>query len=161
VTGVQTCALPICITDDSFAMYSKLVVRLNVCYVDRESDFRVSKRDYYDVLGVSKDASKAEIKKAFRKLARKYHPDVSKEENAEEKFKEINEAYETLYDDQKRAQYDQFGHAGAQGQGFGGFGGGGGGFGGFDDIFDMFFGGGARRDPNAPRQGADLQYTVV
>ncbi len=137
------------------------MVRLNVCYVDRESDFRVSKRDYYDVLGVSKDASKAEIKKAFRKLARKYHPDVSKEENAEEKFKEINEAYETLYDDQKRAQYDQFGHAGAQGQGFGGFGGGGSGFGGFDDIFDMFFGGGARRDPNAPRQGADLQYTVV
>ncbi|HEX6593103.1 MAG TPA: molecular chaperone DnaJ [Bacillota bacterium] len=121
----------------------------------------MSKRDYYDVLGVSKDASKAEIKKAFRKLARKYHPDVSSEENAEEKFKEINEAYETLYDDQKRAQYDQFGHAGTQGQGFGGFGGGGSGFGGFDDIFDMFFGGGGRRDPNAPRQGADLQYTVV
>ncbi|MFD2209219.1 molecular chaperone DnaJ [Virgibacillus halophilus] len=123
----------------------------------------MSKRDYYDVLGVGKDASKDEIKKAYRKLARKYHPDVNKEEGASDKFKEAKEAYEALSDDQKRAQYDQFGHAGAQGQGFGGFGGGAQDFGGFGDIFDMFFGGGGsrRQDPNAPRQGADLQYTIV
>src|SRR5690625_743523 len=118
----------------------------------------LSKRDYYEVLGVAKDASKEEIRKAYRKLARKYHPDVNKEDNAEEKFKEAKEAYEVLYDEQKRAQYDQFGHASQQ-QGFGG-GGGFGGFGGMDDIFDMFFGGGGRRDPNAPQQGADLQYTM-
>ncbi|WP_173916095.1 molecular chaperone DnaJ [Halobacillus sp. Marseille-Q1614] len=122
----------------------------------------MSKRDYYDVLGVSKDASKEEIKKAYRKMARKYHPDVSEEENASEKFKEAKEAYETLSDQQKRAQYDQFGHAGPQGQGFGGFGGGAEDFGGFGDIFDMFFGGGGRRrDPNAPRKGADLQYSMT
>jgi molecular chaperone DnaJ len=123
----------------------------------------LSKRDYYEVLGVDKGASKDEIKKAYRKLARKYHPDVNKEPDAEDKFKEAKEAYEVLSDDQKRAQYDQFGHAGASGQGFGGFGDGGADFGGgFGDIFDMFFGGGARtRDPNAPRQGADLQYTVT
>jgi len=121
----------------------------------------VSKRDYYDVLGVSKDASKEEIKKAYRKLARKYHPDVNKEEDAADKFKEAKEAYEVLGNEQKRSQYDQFGHAGAQGQGFSGFGGGQD-FGGFGDIFDMFFGGGgASRDPNAPRQGADLQYTIT
>ncbi|UOQ46337.1 molecular chaperone DnaJ [Halobacillus salinarum] len=120
----------------------------------------MSKRDYYEVLGVSKDASKEEIKKAYRKLARQYHPDVSKEENAADKFKEAKEAYETLSDQQKRAQYDQFGHAGPN-QGFGGFGGGAEDFGGFGDIFDMFFGGGGRRrDPNAPRKGADLQYTM-
>lgn len=83
----------------------------------------MSKRDYYEVLGVSKDASKDEIKKAYRKLARQYHPDVSKEENASEKFKEAKEAYETLSDQQKRAQYDQFGHAGPNQGGFGGFGG--------------------------------------
>ncbi|MGY0692872.1 molecular chaperone DnaJ [Virgibacillus sp. FSP13] len=122
----------------------------------------MSKRDYYDVLGVGKDASKDEIKKSYRKLARKYHPDVNKEEGAADKFKEAKEAYEVLSNEQKRAQYDQFGHAGAQGQGFGGFGGGAQDFGGFGDIFDMFFGGGGRRrDPNAPQQGADLQYTMV
>lgn len=122
----------------------------------QECESKLSKRDYYEILGIGEDASKDEIKKAYRKLARKYHPDVSKEENAEEKFKEAKEAYEVLNDDQKRAQYDQFGHAGAQGQGFGGadFGGG------FGDIFDMFFGGGGRRDPNAPQQGRDLQYTM-
>ncbi|MBR3120188.1 molecular chaperone DnaJ [Oceanobacillus profundus] len=122
----------------------------------------MSKRDYYDVLGVEKGASKEEIKKSYRKLARKYHPDVNKADDAADKFKEAKEAYEVLGDDQKRAQYDQFGHAGASGQGFGGFGGGAQDFGGFGDIFDMFFGGGGRtRDPNAPQQGADLQYTMV
>ncbi|MUV39587.1 Chaperone protein DnaJ [Lentibacillus sp. JNUCC-1] len=121
----------------------------------------MSKRDYYDVLGVEQDASKEDIKKAYRKLARKYHPDVNKEENAADKFKEVKEAYEVLSDEQKRTQYDQFGHAGTDNQGFGGFGGAQD-FGGFGDIFDMFFGGGGRRqDPNAPRQGADLQYTIT
>lgn len=120
------------------------------------------KRDYYEVLGVSKDASKDEIKKAYRKLSKQYHPDINKEPGADEKFKEIAEAYEVLSDDTKRAQYDQFGHAGANGQG--GFGGGFGdfgGFGGFEDIFSSFFGGSSRRrDPNAPRKGDDLQYRM-
>lgn len=135
--------------------------------VRQESDEILSKRDYYEVLGIDKGATKEEIKKAYRKLARKYHPDVNKEADAEEKFKEVKEAYEVLSDDTKRAQYDRFGHAATSGQGFGGFEGfeGFGGahdFGGFGDIFDMFFGGGARtRDPNAPRQGADLEYTVT
>ncbi|MBO9129588.1 molecular chaperone DnaJ [Bacillus sp. 165] len=122
----------------------------------------MSKRDYYEVLGVSKSASKDEIKKAYRRLAKKYHPDVSTEADATEKFKEVQEAYDVLSDDTKRTQYDQFGHAGAN-QGFdGGFGGGDfGGFG-FEDIFSTFFGGGGRRrDPNAPRQGADLQYSMA
>lgn len=93
-------------------------------------------------------------------MAKKYHPDVSKEENAIERFKEVQEAYEVLSDDSKRAQYDQFGHVDPN-QGFGGGGDFGGGFG-FEDIFSSFFGGGGgrRRDPNAPRQGADLQYQV-
>ena len=120
----------------------------------------MSKRDYYEVLGIDKGASKEEIKKAYRKLARKYHPDVNKEPDAAEKFKEVKEAYEVLNDDNKRAQYDQFGHAGANSQGFGGFGGAED-FSGFGDIFDMFFGGGRRRDPNAPQQGDDLQYTMT
>ena len=121
----------------------------------------LSKRDYYEILGVDKNASKDDIRKAYRKLARKYHPDVNKEEGAEDKFKEAKEAYEILSDEQKRTQYDQFGHAGPGGQGFGGFGGAQD-FSGFGDIFDMFFGGGGRtRDPNAPQQGADLQYTMV
>jgi molecular chaperone DnaJ len=123
----------------------------------------MSKRDYYEVLGVSKSASKDEIKKAYRKLSKKYHPDINKEPDADEKFKEVKEAYEVLTDDQKRAHYDQFGHTDPN-QGFGGFGGGGdfGGFGGFEDIFSTFFGGGGRRrDPNAPRQGADLQYNMT
>ncbi|MBM6619244.1 molecular chaperone DnaJ [Bacillus suaedaesalsae] len=121
----------------------------------------MSKRDYYEVLGVSKNATKDEIKKAYRKLSKQYHPDINKEADANEKFKEISEANEVLSDDQKRAQYDQFGHTDPN-QGFGGFGGGGG-FGGFEDIFETFFGGGGgrRRDPNAPRQGADLQYTMT
>lgn len=120
---------------------------------------KLSKQDYYEVLGVDKGASKQDIRKSYRKLARQYHPDVNKDAGAEDKFKEVKEAYEVLSNDQKRAQYDQFGHAGPQSQGFGG----GGDFsGGFGDIFDMFFGGGGgRRDPNAPQQGADLQYTMT
>ena len=103
------------------------------------------KRDYYEVLGLSKGASDEEIKRAYRKMAKKYHPDINKEPGAEEKFKEVNEAYEVLSDPQKKAAYDQFGHAGMEGGGFGGFGQGGAdfsGFGGFDDIFGSFFGGG-------------------
>ena len=130
------------------------------------------KRDYYEVLGLSRDASDAEIKKAYRKLSKQYHPDINKEPGADEKFKEIAEAYEVLSDAQKRAAYDQYGHASTDpnfGQGFGGFGGFGGfssssagGFG-FEDIFDTFFsggGGGASRRPNAPRKGNDLQYRL-
>ncbi len=124
----------------------------------------MSKRDYYEVLGVSKDASETEIKKSFRKLAMKYHPDVNKEDDAEEKFKEINEAYEVLSDPNKRAQYDRFGHQANQGQGFGGGGftdledilrqfGGGGGFG---SIFEDFFGG----NPNRPTKGRDVVTEV-
>lgn len=121
--------------------------------------------EFYDRLGVSKDASQAEIKKAYRKMSKKYHPDINKEPGAEEKYKEIQEAYETLGDEQKRAAYDQYGPAGANG-GFGGGAGGfggfdGAGFGGFEDIFSSFFGGGGgMRNPNAPRQGDDLQYRV-
>ncbi|MDX8359535.1 molecular chaperone DnaJ [Cytobacillus sp. IB215316] len=121
----------------------------------------MSKRDYYEVLGISKSASQDEIKKAYRKLSKKYHPDINKEPDAADKFKEVKEAYETLSDDQKRAHYDQFGHTDPN-QGFGGGGGDFGGFGGFEDIFSTFFGGGGRRrDPNAPQQGADLQYTMT
>lgn len=133
-------------------------------------------RDYYDVLGVNKSASDDEIKKAYRRLARKYHPDLNKDnpKAAEEKFKEVNEAYHVLSDADKRAQYDQLGHdafkqaASGGGAGYGGFGQGGfggfggqGGFGGFDmgDIFDMFTGGGRRRS-NGPEQGADLRYDM-
>jgi len=124
-----------------------------------------TKRDYYEVLGLTKSASKDEIKKAYRKLSKQYHPDINKDPDAVDKFKEISEAYEVLSDDQKKAQYDQFGHA-AGNQGFGGFGGfgssGAEGFG-FEDIFSAFFGGGStrRRDPNAPRKGEDLQYSMV
>ena len=128
-----------------------------------------TKRDYYDILEIQKNASDEDIKKAYRRLAKKYHPDVSKEANAETKFKEVQEAYDVLNDQQKRAQYDQFGHAGAQfngGQGgFGGFEGFSGGFegfgGGFEDIFSHIFGGGRRRDPNAPRDGADIQMVIT
>ena len=105
-----------------------------------------NKRDYYEVLGLSKGASDDDIKKAYRKLAKKYHPDVNKEPGAEEKFKEINEAYSVLSDPQKKATYDQFGHAGMDGafaNGQGGFSGfGGAGFEDLSDIFDSMFGGG-------------------
>ncbi len=101
----------------------------------------MAKRDYYEVLGVSKSASDDEIKKSYRTLAKKYHPDVCKEPDAEAKFKEIQEAYDVLSDPQKREQYNQFGHDGPNmGSGFGG-----GGFGGFEDIFSSIFGGGRTR----------------
>lgn len=132
----------------------------------------MAKRDFYDILGVSRDASDADIKKAYRKLSKKYHPDINKAEDADEKFKEVTEAYEVLSDTQKRAAYDQYGHASTDPNfgagGFGGFGGGGfsgsgmGGFG-FEDIFESFFGGasGQSRRPNAPRKGNDLQYRLT
>lgn len=130
----------------------------------------MAEKDYYDILGVSKDASDDEIKHAYRKLSKKWHPDINKAPDAEAKFKEINEAYETLSDPQKRANYDQYGSAdgagagfggGGQGGGFGNFGGSTGGFG-FDDIFSQFFGGGQQRaDPSAPQQGRDLQYQMT
>ncbi|MBC8097955.1 MAG: molecular chaperone DnaJ, partial [Armatimonadetes bacterium] len=125
-------------------------------------------RDYYDVLGVQRTANKDDIKKAFRGLARKYHPDVSKEADAEARFKEINEAYEVLNDDDKRARYDRFGHAGVTGAA--GSGAGAAGFSGFEEIFEEFFnnfGGstarqgstGARR--RGPRPGADRRVDVT
>ena len=129
----------------------------------------MAKRDYYEVLGLSKGASSAEIKKAYRKLSKQYHPDINKDPGADEKFKEIAEAYEVLSDDNKKTQYDQFGHAafdGSGGFGSGGFSGFGGGFSGADfedlgDIFSSFFGGGSRRsNPNAPRQGEDLLHRI-
>lgn len=120
----------------------------------------MSKRDFYEVLGVNKDASPDEIKKAYRKLARQYHPDVNKDDpTAEGKFKEAAEAYEVLSDDQKRAQYDRFGHADPNQFGGGGAGGGAG-FGDFGDIFDMFFGGGGGRQRNGPQRGQDLQFQM-
>src|SRR5690554_4033731 len=126
----------------------------------------MSKRDYYEVLGLGKGASEEEIKKAYRKLAMKYHPDRNPDDKeAEENFKEVNEAYEVLSDKNKRAQYDQFGHAGMGANGAGGFGGGFGGGGGFEDIvgdiFDMFgggFGGGSRA--RRPQKGADIRVQV-
>ncbi|MFA5536473.1 MAG: DnaJ domain-containing protein, partial [Bacillota bacterium] len=134
----------------------------------------MAKRDYYEILGVSKDASQDEIKKAYRKMARKYHPDVNpNDKTAEEKFKEASEAYEVLSDEQKRAGYDQFGHAGANGAGFGGFQGSGfggfqgSGFGGLDDLFDMFFSGGSgfsgagRGNQRRPQRGSDLRYDLT
>ncbi|MBN2733636.1 MAG: molecular chaperone DnaJ [Methanomicrobiaceae archaeon] len=126
-------------------------------------------RNYYDILNVSKNATEQEIKKAYRTLTKKYHPDISKEEGAEEKFKEINEAYSVLSDKQKKAQYDQMGHEtftnASKGQYTGGgFGGAGfnSDFGGFGDIFDAFFGGagGSRRGPRGPQAGADLLMRI-
>ena len=130
------------------------------------------KRDYYEVLGVDKSASEDELKKAYRKLAMKYHPDTNPDDkDAEQKFKEINEAYGVLSDKDKRSRYDQFGHAGVD-PNFGAGGGGnpfGGGFGGgfdFDlgDIFGSMFGGGfggKRANPNAPRRGTDVETVIT
>ncbi|NLY74889.1 MAG: molecular chaperone DnaJ [Firmicutes bacterium] len=125
----------------------------------------MAKRDYYEVLGVPKTATDEEIKKAYRKLARQYHPDVNKDnpKEAEEKFKEINEAYSVLSDPQKRAAYDHYGHAATDPNfGAGGFGGFGDfGFDGFGDIFDMFFGGGrSSRRRAGPQRGNDLRYDM-
>jgi molecular chaperone DnaJ len=122
----------------------------------------MAKRDYYEVLGVQKNANADDIKKAFRKMARQYHPDVNKAKDAEAKFKEVNEAYEVLSDDQKRAAYDRYGHAAA---GNGGFGGGAGfeGFGDINDIFNEFFGGFSRSNAQqrrGPRRGSDLRYDL-
>jgi molecular chaperone DnaJ len=125
----------------------------------------MNNEEFYQTLGVSKDASQDEIKKAYRKLSKQYHPDINKEPGAEDKYKAVQEAYDTLGDEQKRASYDQFGAAGANGNPFGGGAGGfqgfqGGGFGGFEDIFQSFFGGGGGNNPNAPRPGDDLQYRI-
>ena len=117
------------------------------------------KRDYYEVLGLPRNASPEDIRKAFRKLAFQYHPDRNKDDGASEKFKEVNEAYECLSDIDKRAAYDRFGHAGAEGifggRGFEGFD-----FGGFGDIFEAFFGGTGASTRPASRTGNDLRYTV-
>jgi molecular chaperone DnaJ len=117
-----------------------------------------TKRDYYDVLGVSRNASHEEIKKAFRKLAFQYHPDRNRDDGAEARFKEVNEAYEVLSDEDKRAAYDRYGHSGADnlfGRGFEGFD-----FGGFGDIFEAFFGGTSTTTRRGPRNGSDLRYKV-
>ena len=131
------------------------------------------KRDYYEVLGVQKGATEDEIKKAYRKTAKKYHPDLHPDDKeAEEKFKECNEAYEVLSDPDKKARYDQFGFAGVDpnyGAGAGGYGGNGFGFDGdidLGDIFSSFFGGGGGfggfggRNPNAPQRGRDIQISI-
>ncbi len=126
------------------------------------------KRDYYEVLGLSKGASDAEIKKAYRSMAKKYHPDMNPDnKEAEAKFKEVNEAYAILSDTDKRAQYDQYGHDAFDGTGNAGFGGGFGGFGDFGDIGDIFgsfFGGGfggSSRSKNAPMRGEDVGARVT
>lgn len=121
------------------------------------------KKDYYDILGVSKDASQKEIKKAYRKLAKKYHPDTNDgDEKSSEKFKEISEAYEILSDPEKRKRYDQYGHSGIGEDDFNFDDFARGGFGGFEDIFDMFFGGGrgGRSRRRGPQRGRDLQYKL-
>jgi molecular chaperone DnaJ len=119
----------------------------------------VVKRDYYEVLGVPRDASSEDIKKAFRKLAFQYHPDRNREDGAAEKFKEINEAYEVLSDADKRSAYDRFGHGGAEnifGRGFEGFD-----MGGFGDIFEAFFGGTATASRQTPRRGSDIRTHIT
>ncbi len=116
------------------------------------------KRDYYEVLGVSRDASLEDIKKAFRKMAFQYHPDRNHDSGASDRFKEVNEAYEVLSDTDKRANYDQYGHGGAEnmfGRGFEGFD-----MGGFGDIFEAFFGGSGRTSRQTAQSGEDLRYNI-
>jgi molecular chaperone DnaJ len=116
------------------------------------------KRDYYEVLGLPRDASAEDVRKAFRKLAFQYHPDRNHDNGAAEKFKEINEAYEVLSDTDKRAAYDRYGHNGAEslfGRGFEGFD-----MGGFGDIFEAFFGGTGRTARQTARRGDDLRYNI-
>ncbi len=118
-----------------------------------------TKRDYYEVLGITRNATDEEIKRAFRKLAFKYHPDHNHEGGAEEKFKEVNEAYEMLSDPDKRAAYDRFGHGSAEGffgRGFEGVD-----FSGFGDIFDAFFGRATTATRQAPQQGASLRFEIT
>ncbi|MFC1861219.1 molecular chaperone DnaJ [Chloroflexota bacterium] len=118
-----------------------------------------SKRDYYEVLGLDRDATDEEIKRAFRKMAFQCHPDHNRDDGAEEKFKEVNEAYNVLCDPDKRSAYDRFGHGTAEGifgKGFEGFN-----FGGFGDIFDAFFGGTTTTTRQTPRRGSDLQYSTI
>lgn len=122
----------------------------------------MAKRDYYEVLGISKSATDEEIKKAYRQLAKKYHPDTSTEENAQEKFKEVQEAYEVLKDPQTRSNYDRFGFqdqtSGFGSSGFGGFGG----FGGFEDIINAAFGGGRSRSQSYTQTpGRDIQISIT
>lgn len=127
----------------------------------------MNKRDYYEILGISKSADKKQIKSAYRELAKKYHPDKNSEPGAEDKFKEVQEAYDILMDDEKRKAYDQFGHAGTQG--FGGFGGQNsyGGFGGFEDMSDIFsqffgqgFGGFSSSMDRRNHRGSDIEVTM-
>ena len=117
-----------------------------------------TQRDYYDILGVPRSASDAEVKRAFRKLAQQWHPDINTDPNADDRFKEINEAYQVLSDPQRRQAYDLFGRAGASGDSFGGFQTG---FGGFGDLFDAFFGAGASGTRRGrPPAGSDLRYDL-
>jgi molecular chaperone DnaJ len=122
----------------------------------------MAKKDYYELLGVAKEASDGDLKKAYRRLAMKYHPDRNSDDpDAEAKFKEAKEAYEILSDGDKRAAYDQFGHAGVEGAGMGGRGGGAGGFGDiFGDVFGDIFGGGRRGGQGSVYRGADLRYDL-
>ena len=122
----------------------------------------MAKKDYYELLGVDRDADQKEIKRAYRKLAKEYHPDMNQDKDTSDKFKEISEAYEILSDPDKRARYDQYGHSGINDQDFNFDDFARGGFGGLDDLFNMFgFGGGmGGRRRNGPRRGADLQYRL-